>query len=443
MSRTRTRWHSALSSVKPRCPGHGRVQAFVIPMANRVWFVLSAILAQACIVAPCPKGRQCDATQATPQGSGGSTPMSRGDSGSSQTDAAGPPDTGPVVPWENITPSEIDLDPTSFGGGNFGINDLVVDPTNPSTVFMTTSYQGFWRSTDSGLTFTKMNTGRNGDQIDMGRGSTLAIDPGNPSVLYTISSYGGLGIWKTTNAGVDWDSLFSADPTQNPTKPINVLGRDEPDIAAIDLDPQNSDHLIATFHDVPWRGYPDAGLIETLDGGKTWRLRPPPTGFGVAQCAYFLDDSSSWLVMSNSPDTGTWRTTDGGEAFVKIDNYTNAGACQIYRAAGALYVGSGAGVLRSVDHGATWKLVTGRLSGIEGIVGDGNYIYASEAYPLLDGFATPINPTERAVENPGTRFRAYGTQTFSNGGKRLAADRQRHIIFSAAWGAGVFRLVTG
>jgi hypothetical protein len=344
---------------------------------------------------------------------------------------------GPAALWEDITPAGVSLADTIGVAPNCGMQNVVVDPSTPTTVYLSTCYQGIWKSIDSGLHWSRVNTGRNGDAITAGRAWTLAIDAVAPQTLYTTSGYGALGIWKSTNGGVDWDQLFAPG---NPTESINWAGGYLPDIYAIDIDPADHNHLIATFHDAPWKGYSDAGLIETMDGGATWTLHQPAAGMGSSQYAFFLGDSATWIIVGSAPASGTWRRTSAGTFQRVSDNYNVGGGCQIYRARNAFYHTGDFGVFRSTDNGATWTNVASIIGrNTMGLVGDGVHIYASDA--LVE--SSPFNPTLFAPENPGdTGWAVYGDQQLASGGRWLSADVQGHIIYSANMRSGVFRLVT-
>jgi photosystem II stability/assembly factor-like uncharacterized protein len=424
-----------------------------------LWFVAGLLCLGSCRILPCPEGQVCANTPAAPAGGapavggsgnptlGGGAPASMGGAGASAGGDAPSlggggleeEDGGAPAIWEDITPPSLDLDPKSFNNGNYGMLSITVAPDDPTTVYLTTSYQGIWRSRDSGDTWKKINTGVNGDKIDAGRGGAFVIDPVDPDVMYVTSGYGTIGIWKSTNGGVDWEQLFKDDPKQNPTRPINPSGDYVPDITTFDLDPTDHLHLLAAFHDVPWKGYGDAGFVETKDGGATWKLVPPVEGLGNGQCIYFLNNSATWLSVSNNPSTGIWRTTNSGKTFTRVaDSSNHYGACEIYRGEKAFYIGTGSGVFRSADNGASWTEVS-HFGAVQGVVGDGEYIWASGPYAVQ----MPTNPTQRAREIPGdTGWRFYGTQKFSFCANYLAADRTNHIIYAAAWNTGALRLVT-
>ncbi|MBP9113150.1 MAG: hypothetical protein KBF88_10100, partial [Polyangiaceae bacterium] len=79
--------------------------------------------------------------------------------------------------WTNVTPAAISLNPAAFNNDNFGINDVLADPARPSDFYAFTCHQGVWKSTDYGQSWTKINTGSNGSELDKAKLWTAAIDP--------------------------------------------------------------------------------------------------------------------------------------------------------------------------------------------------------------------------------------------------------------------------
>ncbi|MFI5204693.1 MAG: T9SS type A sorting domain-containing protein [Flavobacteriales bacterium] len=105
--------------------------------------------------------------------------------------------------------------------------DLVQDPVTPNTLYASTGFlyasqQGYasvMKSTDFGQTWTLLNTGiPTTNQVERIK---LAIAPSNPNIIYAITtdlSSGLYGIYKSTNAGVNWNLQFNS---------LNLLDWDE------------------------------------------------------------------------------------------------------------------------------------------------------------------------------------------------------------------------
>ncbi len=101
---------------------------------------------------------------------------------------------------------------TSDGGRNFTrmtgpdviVNDVFVDPGNPSHVLIATDRGGVLASTDGGASFTPANEGFSGRKVE-----ALLVDRTDPSHLYAgvvnDKSYG--GVFASTNGGVTWKQL--------------------------------------------------------------------------------------------------------------------------------------------------------------------------------------------------------------------------------------------
>jgi hypothetical protein len=80
----------------------------------------------------------------------------------------------------------------------------------------------------------------------IGRLSMLAIDPHSPTTLYVGSDYG--GVWKSTNGGVQWFSIWTNLPTQR--------------IAAVSLDPTDASQVYVATK--------DEGVFFSQDAARTW-----------------------------------------------------------------------------------------------------------------------------------------------------------------------------
>ncbi len=143
-----------------------------------------------------------------------------------------------------------------------GANEVRFDPNDPDVAYATT-YQrhrkvwtlvdggpgsGIWKSTDRGVTWTRLTNGLPKD--DMGR-IGLATSPSEPHVVYATveAANGGSGFYRSTDGGANWEK-------QN-------------DITS--SSPQYYQELFADPR-TPGRVYSiDTFLQVTDDGGKTWR----------------------------------------------------------------------------------------------------------------------------------------------------------------------------
>jgi hypothetical protein len=124
---------------------------------------------------------------------------------------AGPCPNLPVLldgGWVNISPPG-----SNYASTYSGINAVAVRPDNPAIVDAGADSNGMFRSTDCGATWALVSTGQNAAAMTSGRPWSLVIDPITPDVMYTVQGYGTSGLWKSTNAGVDWANVLTPEIT--------------------------------------------------------------------------------------------------------------------------------------------------------------------------------------------------------------------------------------
>lgn len=133
------------------------------------------------------------------------------------------------------------------------LRSIFVDPNNSNHVVIG-GFEGIWRSTDAGATWT--NTKPNTIISDMEQ------DPINPSVLYAATAsilnlqIGTAGVLKSIDFGATWTTLSTGIPPTDSTKRVELA------IAASD---PNYVYALACNRE---GGF--FGLYRTVDGGTTW-----------------------------------------------------------------------------------------------------------------------------------------------------------------------------
>jgi photosystem II stability/assembly factor-like uncharacterized protein len=98
------------------------------------------------------------------------------------------------------------------------INAIVIDPIQPSTVYMATRGQGMYKSTDGGSSWSTAGHGL--DEMDI---RSLALDPNNPALL--LAGTTGKGFFRSTNGGDDWAQAPLL-PALSMDQIIELMGRD-------------------------------------------------------------------------------------------------------------------------------------------------------------------------------------------------------------------------
>jgi hypothetical protein len=333
---------------------------------------------------------------------------------------------GAVGVWENITPPGTDL-------SEFGVSSVDVAPHDSAILYVGTQHTGLFKSPDCGATWTKLNTGTLGPEMNPGT-ILPVIDPIDPNVIYASSLYGPNGLFKSENGGVDWKQILSEEVVKY--APYGGF------IGGTSMDPNDHLHLLVAWHAVCVAPYNALCYAETKDGGKTWTLRNGEAFWqgGEGASLQFLD-SKTWLFSSQS--NGMWRSVDEGKTWTQLSGVTvSHGAGQLYHASsGAYFLGSATGVLYSPD-GATWSLVPNSGNNVSGVAGDGTSVWTGSAYPYnKDSHPAPFYPYLKATEAAPTTWTTLQSPALSSGGSRMTYDPDHKVLYSANHWDGIWRVV--
>ncbi len=203
---------------------------------------------------------------------------------------------------------------TWTSGGFFaGVSSLAVDRTNPQVVYIAKQSDGIYKSTNGGTSFTLLTGGLPTTGI---RRIVLAMAPSASSTLYAaiVNTSGGLeGFYKTTDAGVTWTKLTSTPDFPKPQGSWDL---------SIGIDPTNANHLycggVSPVYQV-------AGVIESTDSGASWTEISASGGqiHPDQQCIAFDANNVPWFGCDGGiwrRSSGQWVNCNA--TLCAIQNYT-------------------------------------------------------------------------------------------------------------------------
>lgn len=343
-----------------------------------------------------------------------------------------------------LTPGVFDLiTPSSWRfevGGDSGstAQGMAIDPSNPSTLYMCWLQQGLFKTTDGGSNWKKIGkVQRDWHNLDTLNGTIrVRVNPRNSNRLYIGEGVTNMmGFWVSDNGG---DSVYTPQGWNDFATAQGIFIDDIYDIA---VDPSDFNHVLVTSHSAwAWGSatYGDgSGVVESKDGGNTWRVCAMQPSWGAGNNIWFLDNSNSWLLGTQGD--GFWRTTDGGNNWTQVTSGYQMcmahGGGQVYRSkTGVLYGTCFSGIMRSTDYGVTWAVV-GPMTFCEAVGSDGNYIYSKQAYNGGAGYYY------RTPENDGLTWTAYGQGgSFSAGPFEMAFDATDGILYASTWQDGMLAM---
>ena len=246
-------------------------------------------------------------------------------------------------------------------------------PTKQAVFYFGACAGGVWKTEDAGVYWENISDGF----FNSAAIGAIAVSESDPNVIYvgtgesTIRldvSYGD-GVYKTTDGGKTWAQVGLSDSKH---------------IAKIRIHPQNPDLVYVAALGHAFGPNAERGVFRSQDGGQIWErvlfrsekagaidLVMDPTNPRILYAALWEVYRNFWTLSSGGPDSGLFKSTDGGETWVEITN--NPGLPDGLKGKIGLAVSPAnpqrvwaiieaqnekGGVYRSDDGGETWRQLT-------------------------------------------------------------------------------------
>ena len=230
---------------------------------------------------------------------------------------------------------------------------------------------GVWKTTDAGANWEPISD----KEFKTGSVGAIAVAESDPNVVYVGMGESpirgnvshGDGVWKSTDAGRSW---------------VNVGLRETRHIARVRVHPANPDLVYVAAQGHAWGPNPERGIFRSKDGGKTWQkvlfvddatgaadLSMDPSNPRILYAAFWQVVRHPWELVSGGPGSGLWRSTDGGDTWKKLTEGlpdellgrvgVAASAARPGRVWAIVEAKEKGGLYVSDDFGDKWRLVNG------------------------------------------------------------------------------------
>jgi len=214
-----------------------------------------------------------------------------------------------ALEWRNIGP---------FNGGRG--TTVVGHPTDKMVFYFGHSSGGLWKTEDAGTTWEQIGAG----QFNYASVGAMAISERNPDIMYVglgepqlrQSVSWGDGMYKSVDGGDTWQHIGLNDAKH---------------IARVRIHPYNPDIVYVASMGHAFGPNDEKGVFRTQDGGETWeRVLFKNEGTGAIDLIMSPDDPNllfaalweferkAWGAKTGGPDSGIWRSRDGGDTWEDI-----------------------------------------------------------------------------------------------------------------------------
>jgi photosystem II stability/assembly factor-like uncharacterized protein len=320
------------------------------------------------------------------------------------------------------------------------VQDVEIDPRNPSVWYVATAFGGLWKTTNRGITFNPIFDDQGSFTL-----CCVVVDPKDSNIVWVgsgentsqRSAHFGNGVYKSTDAGATWK---------------NVGLQTSEHIGKILIDPRHSNTVYVASQGPLWSAGGERGLYKTTDGGNTWTaVLTISADTGISDAVFDAKNpdiiyASSYQrrravgqMIGGGPEGGIFKSTNAGKTWTKLSNglpkddvgrialgvdprnpkrvYAlisakaprggRGGVAQVVPDESDGPVVDEAGFYRSDDAGATWSRI-GRTIANPGRRGTGGGVSAQGAAGAQGpAGSAPVAPVTSA-EVPGDWYRGGG-----------------------------------
>ena len=245
------------------------------------------------------------------------------------------------------------------------------DPSDPGTFYFGACAGGVWKTEDGGTYWENVSDG----YFNTASVGAIAVSDSEPSVVYAgmgeacirLDVTHGDGVYRSNDGGHSWVHLGLEDTRH---------------ISRVRIHPTNPDIVFVAALGHAFGPNEQRGIFRSTDGGKNWEnvlyksenagagdLSIDPGNPNLLFAGIWQVRRNFWNLTSGGPDSGLWRSRDGGDTWEDVSSnpglpdlpFGRIGVAISPAKAGRIYATVEAGepgVYRSDDFGDTWELVS-------------------------------------------------------------------------------------
>ena len=238
------------------------------------------------------------------------------------------------------------------------ISKLLIHPTNPQIVMAFTS-NGIYRTTNGGTAWTQVQNTNSFKDAE--------YKPGDPTTIYAC----GTRFWKSTDSGVTWTNTATGLPANTAVDRLAI---------AVTQDPTGTGYVYVLAGNVTNDGF--QGVYRSTDSGVTFTTRSTtPNVLGWSSTGSDTGGQGWYdLAIAASPanrdiilvgGVNIWRSTNGGTGWTINGHWTGTGAPYVHAdvhdlvflpGSGTTYfAGCDGGVFRTTNSGGAWSDLSNNL----------------------------------------------------------------------------------
>ncbi|MEE9247080.1 MAG: glycosyl hydrolase [Dehalococcoidia bacterium] len=245
------------------------------------------------------------------------------------------------------------------------------DPSDPMAFYFGACAGGIWKSTDGGTYWENVSDGF----FNTASVGAIAVSEADPNVVYAGMGEScirgdvshGDGVYRSTDRGKTW---------------VHAGLEDTRHIARVRIHPKDPDLVYVAALGHAFGPNDQRGVFRSGDGGRSWEqvlfrseragaidLSLDPSNPRVLYAAIWEAQRTPWSLVSGGPDSGIFRSEDGGDTWEEITHNPGLpgglkgriGVAASPARSGRVWAtieAEDCGLFRSDDGGATWELMS-------------------------------------------------------------------------------------